>query len=219
MRRGLVTDTISSGEKCSGRKASCLLELVGDEPVFESTLLLAGDVGPNHMRRQLSRWVRAGRVYQLRRGLYALARPFQKTCPHPFLVANRLRLGSYVSLQSALAFYGMIPEHVARVTSVTAARPAHWWTRLGEYIFRHVKAGLPKCSSPWAAKKRRPTKPCERLPGRTDPPQPRPHPDAQRGARILASAHSGSVAARRDNGSANRVSTSACCVKKTCRAC
>ena len=119
-----------------------LLELVGDEPVFESTLLLAGDVDPNHVRRQLSRWVRAGRVYQLRRGLYALAPPFQKTRPHPFLVANRLRPGSYVSLQSALAFYGMIPEHVARVTSVTAARPAHWRTPLGEYVFRHVKPDL-----------------------------------------------------------------------------
>ncbi|NJL27260.1 MAG: type IV toxin-antitoxin system AbiEi family antitoxin domain-containing protein, partial [Thermoanaerobaculia bacterium] len=39
-------------------------------------------------RRQISRWVEAGRLYQLRRGLYALAPPFQKTKPHPFLVAT-----------------------------------------------------------------------------------------------------------------------------------
>ncbi|HEC35357.1 MAG TPA: hypothetical protein ENI39_02345, partial [Anaerolineae bacterium] len=66
------------------------LRIVGDEPVFETGLLLAGDVDPRHVRRQLSRWTRAGRLYQLRRGLYALAPPYQKTRPHPFLVANRI---------------------------------------------------------------------------------------------------------------------------------
>ena len=55
-----------------------LLEIVGDEPVFETGLLLAGDVAPTAVRRQLSRWTKAGRLYQLRRGLYALAPPFQK---------------------------------------------------------------------------------------------------------------------------------------------
>ncbi|MCS7080575.1 MAG: hypothetical protein NZ585_11100 [Chloracidobacterium sp.] len=49
-----------------------LLRLVGNEPVFETGLLLAGAVDPNDVRRQLSRWTTAGRLYQLRRGLYAL---------------------------------------------------------------------------------------------------------------------------------------------------
>ena len=50
-----------------------LLGIVGSEPVFETGLLLTGDVDPVDVRRQLSRWTRAGRLYQLRRGLYALA--------------------------------------------------------------------------------------------------------------------------------------------------
>ena len=119
-----------------------LLEIVGDEPVFDTALLLAGDVDPAHVRRQLSRWTKSGRLYQLRRGLYALAPPFQKTKPHPFLVANRMVRPSYVSRQSALAYYGLIPEHVPVVTSVTTARPGHWDTPLGRYEFRHLKAGL-----------------------------------------------------------------------------
>jgi len=82
---------------------SQLLEIVGDEPVFESGLLLAGEVDPSDVRRQLSRWMQTGRITQLRRELYALAPPYQKVKPHPFLVANRLVRGSYVSLQSALA--------------------------------------------------------------------------------------------------------------------
>jgi predicted transcriptional regulator of viral defense system len=50
--------------------------------------------------------------------------------------------GSYVSLQSALAYYGLIPEYVAVTTSVTTARPGRWETPLGDYAFRHIKAGL-----------------------------------------------------------------------------
>jgi predicted transcriptional regulator of viral defense system len=119
-----------------------LVEIVGDEPVFDTGLLLAGDVDPADVRRQLSRWTKAGRLYQLRRGVYALATPFQKIKPHPFLVANRMVRGSYVSRQSALAHYDLIPEHVPVVTSVTTARPAYWDTPLGSYDFRHVKADL-----------------------------------------------------------------------------
>ncbi len=119
-----------------------LLHIVGDEPVFETGLLLAGEVDPRHVRRQLSRWVRAGRLYQLRRGLYALAPPYQKVKPHPFLIANRLSPGSYVSLQSALAHYGLIPEYVPTVTSVTATRPGRRETPLGRFEFRHIKPAL-----------------------------------------------------------------------------
>jgi predicted transcriptional regulator of viral defense system len=119
-----------------------LIEIVGDEPVFDAGLLLAGEVDPADVRRQLSRWTAAGRLYQVRRGLYALAPPFQKVRPHPFLVANRLVQGSYVSCQSALAYYGLIPEYVPVVTSVAAARPGRWETLLGIYQFRHLKPEL-----------------------------------------------------------------------------
>lgn len=116
-----------------------LLEIVGDEPVFETGLLLAGDVDPANVRRQLSRWTASGWIYQLRRGVYALAPPYQKVSPHPFVVANALVDGSYVSLQAALAYYGLIPEHTPTVTSVTTGRPGRWETPLGVYVFRHVK--------------------------------------------------------------------------------
>ncbi|MEJ2300200.1 MAG: hypothetical protein P8Y14_01705 [Anaerolineales bacterium] len=118
---------------------SHLLEIVRDEPVFETGLLLAGDVDPSSIRRQLSRWKDAGKIYQLRRGLYALAPPFQKVAPHPYLVANRMVSASYVGLQSALAYYGMIPEHVPVTTSVTTARPGRWDTPMGSYDYRHIQ--------------------------------------------------------------------------------
>lgn len=116
-----------------------LVDIVGDEPVFDTGLLLAGDTTPREIRRQLSRWKKAGRIYQLRRGLYCLAPPFQKINPHPFLIANRLIPPSYVSLHSALAYYGTIPEHVPVTTSITTSRPANWETPLGIFDFRHIK--------------------------------------------------------------------------------
>lgn len=119
-----------------------LLEIVGEEPVFDTGLLLAGEVDPADVRRQLSRWTKAGKLYQLRRGLYALAPPFQKIKPHPFLIANRMVPGSYVSLQSALAHYALIPEHVPVTTSVTTTRPAQWDTPLGCFEYHHIKESL-----------------------------------------------------------------------------
>ena len=118
------------------------VDIVSDEPLFETGLLLAGDVDPADIRRQLSRWNRSGRIHQLRRGLYVLAPPWRKQHPHPFLVANRLAPGSYVSGLSALAFAGAIPEYVAETTSVTAGRPGLRTTPLGRFSFRHLKGAL-----------------------------------------------------------------------------
>jgi hypothetical protein len=119
-------------------KFASLLQAVEDEPVFETGFLLAGEVAPEDVRRQLSRWVKAGRLLQLRRGLYALAPPYRKRTPHPFLVANRLVRGSYVSLQSALAYHGLVPEHVPVTTCVTTGRPQRRDTPLGSFEYHHV---------------------------------------------------------------------------------
>jgi predicted transcriptional regulator of viral defense system len=115
-----------------------LLKIVGDEPVFESSFLLAGDVRPEYIRLQLDRWIKAGKIHQLRRGIYLLAAPYQKKKPHPFLVANRLQKPSYVSMQSALSFYGMIPDIVNETVSVTPVRNERLNTHLGVFEFRHI---------------------------------------------------------------------------------
>ncbi len=116
-----------------------ILPLVGDQPFFETGLLLAGNVDPNDVRRQLSRWTRAGKIHQLRRGLYTLASPYNRVAPHPFLLANALVPGSYVSGTSALAYYGLIPEYVPRTLSVTLSRPSQWD---GGFVFQHLAPRL-----------------------------------------------------------------------------
>ncbi len=115
-----------------------LVELVGGEPVFASALLRAGAAPAGAVQRQLSRWVAAGRLLQLRRGCYVLPPAYRKQEPQPFLVANRLKAASYVSLQSSLAHHGLIPEFVPVVTSVTTGRPELVQTPLGAFQYRHV---------------------------------------------------------------------------------
>ncbi len=119
-----------------------LQELLGDQAVFRVGTLLAGQEEPAHVRRQLARWVKAGKVVPLRRGLYVLAEPYAKKQPHPFILANEMRRASYVSMQSALAWYGCIPEYVPAITSVTTERPEEIENPKGRFIFRHIKRKL-----------------------------------------------------------------------------
>ena len=119
-----------------------LLDLVGDLPLFRGSLLLAGDRDAADVRRQLSRWKQSGKIVQLRRNLYVLATPWRRVTPHPFLIANELNSPSYVSLQSALAHYGMIPEQVPVTTSVTSGRPMTFTTPLGRYVYRHIRPAV-----------------------------------------------------------------------------
>lgn len=116
-----------------------LLDALQDEVVFETGILLVGEADPGEVRRQLCRWVGSKKIYQLRRGLYALAPPYRNRAPHPFVVANLMVRGSYVSCQSALAHHGLIPEFVPEITSVTTGRPGRWETPLGRFSYRHVK--------------------------------------------------------------------------------
>ena len=119
-----------------------LLEIVEDEPVFETGLLVAGRPLEPGLPAQLSRWCASGKLFRLRRGLFALAPPYRKVIPHPFLVANRLVPGSYVTGYSALESANAIPEFVPEVSSCGPGRPHVRETPLGRFSFRYLKTGL-----------------------------------------------------------------------------
>jgi predicted transcriptional regulator of viral defense system len=116
-----------------------LLSIVGGEPVFRTGFLTWGKETLAEVRMQLSRWVKAGRLIKLKKGLYTLAQPYRKVTPHPFLIANAMKKASYVSMQSAMGHYGMIPEYVPAVTSITTQRPEEVKTSFGRFVFRHVR--------------------------------------------------------------------------------
>jgi predicted transcriptional regulator of viral defense system len=63
--------------------------------------------------------VNQGILVQLRRGLYMTSPLVSTITPEPFLIANHLYGPSYISLDSALFHWGLIPERVFEISSVT----------------------------------------------------------------------------------------------------
>ncbi len=118
-----------------------LLEKASDLPCFSSAFLMAGRKR-EQVNLQLARWVKDGRVIRIHKGLYVLAEPYRKCRIDSFSIANALRRSSYVSLQSALAWHGLIPEYVPAVVSATVGRPQIIQTPLGRFEFRHLKPSL-----------------------------------------------------------------------------
>ena len=89
--------------------------------VVERDILL-GKEARQVFRNQLNRWKKRGLVVKLKRGVYMFNRDERKLNPGDFFIANQLCAPSYISLESALSFYGLIPERVADTTSVTTKK-------------------------------------------------------------------------------------------------
>ncbi len=90
------------------------------------------------------RAVAAGEIIRLKPGLFLLAPEFRKTHPHPFIIAATLHSPSHVSLESALAHHGLIPEAVFQVSSVTSTRSRTFKTPVGIFSFARVPAASPR---------------------------------------------------------------------------
>ena len=116
-----------------------MLNIVGDDPVFETHLLAAGKVTAYQAQRRITDWAKAGKITSLRRGLFVLPKASRRYEPHPFVIANRLVAGSYISLEMALSYYGLIPEHVAVITCITTGRPSEYENEFGRFQYRHMQ--------------------------------------------------------------------------------
>ncbi len=85
---------------------------------------------------KIHRLIKSGDLIQLKRGLFALND--QRFQPSTFQVANLLYGPSYISLESALSHYDLIPEAVRSVTSVTSKRPRQMKNHFGLFIYRSI---------------------------------------------------------------------------------
>jgi len=92
----------------------------------------------------LNRAVKSGEILRLKRGLYVLASEYRKSDLHPFAVAAVLHSPSHISLETALAYHGLIPEAVYQVASVTIQRSRAFDTPLGVFSFHCVPTHYPR---------------------------------------------------------------------------
>lgn len=87
----------------------------------------------------LKRACQKGDLIRVRKGLYLLGEGKRKSHYNSFVIANYMVGPSYVSLESALSFYGLIPEAVYTTTSVTAKVGSEVETPVGQYSFSYLK--------------------------------------------------------------------------------
>lgn len=96
---------------------------------------------PDFNRHNLYRWRQKGLLVGLRKDYYAFAEGLRQP-GFSHYVANRIYRPSYISLHYALSFYGMIPEGVVQITSVTALKTASFANAAGSYTYQAVKPAM-----------------------------------------------------------------------------
>lgn len=83
----------------------------------------------------LHRYKKRGFILQLKRGFYV----FPDALPPDVYVANKLYSPSYISLEFALSYYGVIPETVYEITSVTMKATRRFETLGKIFSYRKIK--------------------------------------------------------------------------------
>lgn len=88
----------------------------------------------NTAYKTAERLSKKGILKRLRKGIYA----FTLSPPSDFEKANSLYTPSYLSLESALSFYGIIPQFVYTITSVTPRKTNHLIVQGKEFAYVHI---------------------------------------------------------------------------------
>jgi predicted transcriptional regulator of viral defense system len=96
---------------------------------------------PEFNRNNLVHWVRQGYLIRLRQGYYAFPE-YRESTDFTLYFANTIYKPSYISLHTALSFYGIIPESVPEITSVTTLKTITFSNDFGEYSYKNIKPEL-----------------------------------------------------------------------------
>lgn len=104
-------------------------------------LALLGNKSDASRYNQVKRALAKGELIQLRRGLYLLGTRYQRNKVNSYELAQRIYGPSYISFESALSYYSLIPEGVQSVTSATAKRSRQFETPQG--VFAYTQIPLP----------------------------------------------------------------------------
>ena len=117
-----------------------LVALAGNLECFDLALLVQGlDERRDAILVQLSRFMKAGKVVGLRRGMYTLPDAYRRVSLSPARLANQLYHPSYLSGLWALAAHDLIPERVVWLTSVTPRPPHRFENSFGVFDYRNLK--------------------------------------------------------------------------------
>jgi predicted transcriptional regulator of viral defense system len=98
-------------------------------------------IWPDFHRRRLNNWQDKNYIKKVTRGYYVFS---DKEVNENvlYIIANEIFNPSYVSLESALSYYNLIPEGVYSVISVSSKKTILLKTFLGDFNYRKIKTEL-----------------------------------------------------------------------------
>jgi predicted transcriptional regulator of viral defense system len=92
-------------------------------------------------QHRLNEWQRLGYIERIGNGVYKFSSVKMDEF-RLFYVANLLYSPSYISLETALSFYGFIPEAVYSITSVSSKKTQSFQTRYASLSYKKIKSSL-----------------------------------------------------------------------------
>ena len=104
--------------------------------VFDYQVLLEALSGYSKPRDKITRLLAGDVIIRVKKGLYCFGDAFRREPVNREYLANLIYGPSYVSLDYALSYHGLIPERVETVTSATTRRSREFDTPFGTFTFR-----------------------------------------------------------------------------------
>ena len=98
-------------------------------------------IEPDFYRARLNEWQKKGYIGKIiRRFYYFKDIDINETLL--FVIANKIYSPSYISLECALSYYGIIPEKTFLITSITTKKTYNFKTSIGNFSYRKIKKEL-----------------------------------------------------------------------------
>lgn len=107
-------------------------------PLFSSSQISSITDSEQVLRNQLTQWKKQGLLFCIKRGLYVLNEEDRKINPSRLFIANQLLSPSYISIEYTLSFYGLIPEKVEDITSITTKKTTLFQNVFGTFRYQHI---------------------------------------------------------------------------------
>lgn len=105
---------------------------------FDYQTLLDALEAYSRPRDKITWLLKKGLIIRVKKGLYIFAETYRKKPYSKEILANLVFGPSYISLDYALQHYGLIPERVEAVTSITTGRSRNFSTPVGLFTYRSV---------------------------------------------------------------------------------
>jgi predicted transcriptional regulator of viral defense system len=98
-------------------------------------------IDPEFHSQRLSEWQKKDYIIRISKDCYIFS-GLEINEQELFAIANKLYSPSYISLEMAFSYYGLIPEGVYSITSVSSRITSNFDTQIGHFAYRHIKPSL-----------------------------------------------------------------------------